>query len=184
MLLLVAAHKPTKLVLKKKPCLRAWPFLLVCRDCSKDGKWKFSSQLAGGEVIAKRNGVAARRGLKEAWRNRTCRFTGTGSAADGAGPAGTGSRSPYPSRALVVYSAVACGSRSALAWEICPLSRNHDGGSSNRSRPDGRSQQREQQVLRNERPERRDRKSGYRRRMDRRSLRGGKLPAGIETSQG
>jgi hypothetical protein len=77
-------------------------------------------------VIAKRKGVVARRGLKEAWSKRTSRCTRTGFEAYGAGRAGKGPRSPYPSRALVVNSAVACGRRSNLPREICRLSRNRD----------------------------------------------------------
>ncbi len=40
-------------------------------------------------MIAKRKGVVARRGLKEAWSKRTSRCIRTGSEAYGAGRAGT-----------------------------------------------------------------------------------------------
>ncbi len=39
-------------------------------------------------MIAKRKGVAARRGLKEAWSKGASRWTRTGFEADGAGRAG------------------------------------------------------------------------------------------------
>jgi len=58
-------------------------------------------------VIAKRKGVIVRWGLKEAWSKDASRWTRTGYEAYCAGRAGKGSRSPYPSRALVVNSAVA-----------------------------------------------------------------------------
>ena len=58
-------------------------------------------------MIAKRKGVVARRGLKEAWSKDASRWTRTGYEAYGAGRAGKWQRSPYPSRALVVNSAVA-----------------------------------------------------------------------------
>jgi hypothetical protein len=77
-------------------------------------------------VIAKRKGVAARRGLKEAWSKRASRCTRTGSEAYGAGRAGKRSRSPYPSKALVVNPAVACERRSNLPREICRLLWNHN----------------------------------------------------------
>lgn len=70
-------------------------------------------------MIAKRKGVIVRWGLKEAWSKRTSRCTGTGLEAYGAGRVGKWQRSPYPSRALVVNSAVACGRRSNLPREIC-----------------------------------------------------------------
>jgi len=58
-------------------------------------------------VIAKRKGVVVRRGLKEAWSKDASRWTRTEYEAYGAGRAGKGPRSPYPSRVLVVNSAVA-----------------------------------------------------------------------------
>jgi hypothetical protein len=57
-------------------------------------------------VIAKRKGVVARRGLKEAWSKDASRWTRTGYEAYGAGRAGKWSRSPFPSRASVVNPAV------------------------------------------------------------------------------
>ena len=56
-------------------------------------------------MIAKRKGVIARWGLKEAWSKDASRWTRTGYEAYGAGRAGKRSRSPPPSRALVVNSA-------------------------------------------------------------------------------
>src|SRR5512142_1916292 len=41
--------------------------LVVCRACSTAWGCKSPTQPDGGEVLAKRKGVAARRGLKEAW---------------------------------------------------------------------------------------------------------------------
>ena len=73
-------------------------------------------------MIAKRKGVVARRGLKEAWSKRTSRCIRTRFEAYGAGRVGSYPRSPYPSRALVVDLAVACGRRSNLPREICRLS--------------------------------------------------------------
>jgi len=43
---------------------------LVCRACSTAWRWKSSAQPDDGEGLAKRKGVAARRGLKEA-RSKT-----------------------------------------------------------------------------------------------------------------
>ena len=40
---------------------------VVCRACSTAWRWKSSTQPDGGEGLAKRKGVVARRGLKEAW---------------------------------------------------------------------------------------------------------------------
>jgi hypothetical protein len=45
-------------------------------------------------VIAKRKGVVARRGLKEAWSKDASRWTRTGYEAYGAGRAGNVQRSP------------------------------------------------------------------------------------------
>jgi len=101
-------------------------FSIVCRACSTARRCKSFWQPDGGEVIAKRKGVVARRGLKAAWSKCTSRCTRTGSEAYGAGRAGNWSRSPYPSKALVVNPAVACGRRSNLPREICRLSRNRD----------------------------------------------------------
>ena len=49
-----AAAKPSRL-------------FVVCRACSTAGRCKSSTQPDGGEELAKRKGVVARRGLKEAW---------------------------------------------------------------------------------------------------------------------
>src|SRR5579863_6000522 len=82
------------------------PFF-VCRACLTALGCNSPSHPDGGEVIAKRQGVVARRGLKAAWSKDASRWTRTGYEAYGAGRAGKGLRSPYPSRALVVNSAVA-----------------------------------------------------------------------------
>ena len=58
-------------------------------------------------MIAKRNGVAARRGLKEAWSKDASRWTRTGYKAYSAGRVGPWQRSPHPSRVQVVNSVVA-----------------------------------------------------------------------------
>jgi hypothetical protein len=52
-------------------------------------------------VIAKRKGVSARRGLKEAWRQRREPMDKNRIEAYGVGRVCTVERSPYPSRALV-----------------------------------------------------------------------------------
>jgi len=99
---------------------------IVCRACSAAWRCKSSSQPDGGEVIAKRKGVAARRGLKEARSKSARRWTRTGFEGDRAGRAGNGSRSPYPSRALDVNPAVVRGRRRNLPREISRWSRNRD----------------------------------------------------------
>src|ERR1035441_8842025 len=43
----------------------------VCQACLTAGRCKSSTQPDGGEGLAKRKGVVARRGLKEAWRKPT-----------------------------------------------------------------------------------------------------------------
>ena len=45
---------------------RACGSLVVCQACLAAWRWKSSAQPDGGEVLAKRKGVAARRGLEEA----------------------------------------------------------------------------------------------------------------------
>jgi hypothetical protein len=77
-------------------------------------------------VIAKRKGVLATEGLKEAWNKRTSRWTRTGYKASGAGRAGFWPQNPYPSRAPAVDSAVVYGRRLNLPREICRLSGNPD----------------------------------------------------------
>ena len=59
----------------------------------------------GGEGLAKRKGVVARRGLKEARSKAVTRWTRTGYEAYPAGRASAKSRSPQPSRAGVVNPA-------------------------------------------------------------------------------
>ena len=49
---------------------------------------KVPVQHDGGEVLAKRKGVVARRGLKEAWSKSASRWTRTGYEAYGAGRVG------------------------------------------------------------------------------------------------
>src|SRR6187402_1226939 len=51
---------------------------VVCRACSTAWGCKSPAQPDGGEVRAKRKGVAARRGLKEAWSEAATRRTETG----------------------------------------------------------------------------------------------------------
>jgi hypothetical protein len=53
----------------------------------------------GGEGLAKRKGVVARRGLKEAWSKGVRRWTRTGYEATTRGRVGNEQRSPYPSKA-------------------------------------------------------------------------------------
>ncbi len=54
----------------------------------------------------KRKGVAARRGLKEAWSKGVCRWTRIGYEACTRGRVGNEQRSPYPSRRVLVNPAV------------------------------------------------------------------------------
>ena len=74
----------------------------------------------------KRKGVVARRDLKEAQSKHASRWTRTGFEAYGAGRADKRSRSPHPSKALVVNPAVVRGRQSNLPREICDMSRNRD----------------------------------------------------------
>src|SRR3954454_4473376 len=46
----------------------------ACRACSTARRCKSSTQPDGGEGLAKRKGVAARRGLKEAWNDQQPRI--------------------------------------------------------------------------------------------------------------
>src|SRR5829696_10517662 len=65
-----APRNPTRF--QWKP-LRPGPvpgFFMVCRACSTAWRWKSSTQSDGGEGLAKRKGVAARRGLREACPER------------------------------------------------------------------------------------------------------------------
>src|SRR5215211_1848785 len=91
---------------------------MVCRACSTAWRWKSSTQPDGGEGLAKRKGVAVRRGLKEAWSKTAARWTRTGYEAYPAGRAGTSLRSPGPSRAGVVDPAGVRRRRSSLPREI------------------------------------------------------------------
>jgi len=60
----------------------------VCRACSEAWRWESSAQPDDGEGLAKRKGVVARRGLKEAWSKAATRWTKTGYEAYPAGRAG------------------------------------------------------------------------------------------------
>ena len=73
-------------------------------------------------MIAKRKGVAVRRGLKEAWSKGASRWTRTGLEAYDAGRAGKGRRSPLHQRASYVNSAVVHRRMSSLPREISRLS--------------------------------------------------------------
>ena len=75
------------------------PRSTVCRTCSTAWRCKSFIHPDGGEGLAKRNGVAARRGREEAWSKPAARRTETGYEADPAGRAGREPRSPQPSRA-------------------------------------------------------------------------------------
>jgi len=70
----------------------AWPadnaYVVVRRACLTAWGCKSPSHPDGGEVIAKRKGVIARWGLKEAWSKDASRWTRTGYEAYGAGRAG------------------------------------------------------------------------------------------------
>jgi len=68
-------------------------------------------------VIAKREGVIVRWGLKEAWSKHASRWTRSGWEAYGVGRAGQWSRSPYPSRTLVVNPTVARVARLGFVTE-------------------------------------------------------------------
>ena len=70
----------------------------VCRACSTAWGCKSPAQPDGGEVLAKRKGVSARRRLKEAWSKTMTRRTEIGYEAGRSGRASGGSRSPSPSR--------------------------------------------------------------------------------------
>jgi len=72
---------------------------VVRRACLAAWRCKSSTQPDGGEGLAKRKGVAARRGPKEAWSKAATRRTGTGYEAVLAGRACHDTRSPFPSRA-------------------------------------------------------------------------------------
>jgi hypothetical protein len=74
-------------------------------------------------VLAKRKGVAARRGLKEAWSKTATRRTETGYQAVQVGRADNLPRSPHPSRAWGVDPAGVRGRRSNLPREVCAVSR-------------------------------------------------------------
>src|ERR687893_5244 len=109
----------------------SWSFpprsgLVVCRACSIAWGCKSPAQPDGGEVRAKRKGVAARRGLKEAWSETATRRTETGYEAARVGRADDLPRSPYPSTARVVDPAGARRRRSNLPGEVCAGSRRRD----------------------------------------------------------
>ena len=74
-------------------------------------------------MLAKRKGVAARRGLKEAWSKTATRRTETGYQAVQVGRADNVPRSPHPSRAWGVDPAGVRRRRSNLPREACAMSR-------------------------------------------------------------
>ena len=93
--------------------------------------WLFRSrnnlgQPDGGEVVAKRKGVVARRGVKEAWSKGASRRTRTGYEAYGSGRVGQRRRSPNPSKVPDVNPAVVRRHMSNLHRQICGLSRTPD----------------------------------------------------------
>jgi hypothetical protein len=97
--------------------------LVVCRACSTAWGCKSPTQPDGGEVLAKRKGVAARRRLKEAWSKTATRRTETGYQAVQVGRADNLPRSPHPSRAWGVDPAGVRRRRSNLPREVCAGSR-------------------------------------------------------------
>src|SRR4051794_27785686 len=96
---------------------------VVCRACSTAWGCKSPTQPDGGEVLAKRKGVAARRGLKEAWSKTATRRTEIGYQAVQVGRADNLLRSPHPSRAWGVDPAGVRRRRSNLPREVCAGSR-------------------------------------------------------------
>jgi len=76
------AHNPEVEGSNPSPAIRKAPksgaFSLVCRACTTAWRWKSSAQPGGGEVLAKRKGVTARWGLKEAWSKTATWRTETG----------------------------------------------------------------------------------------------------------
>ena len=75
-------------------------------------------------MIAKRKGVSARRGLKEAWRQRREPMDKNRIEAYGVGRVGTVERSPYPSRAPVGKSG-GCALKAVrlTSGDLLPVSR-------------------------------------------------------------
>jgi hypothetical protein len=96
---------------------------VVCRACSTAWGCKSPTQPDGGEVLAKRKGIAARRCLKEAWSKTATRRTEIGYQAVQVGRADNLPRSPHPSRAWGVDPAGVRGRRSNLPREVCAVSR-------------------------------------------------------------
>lgn len=72
--------------------------VIVCRACSAVRGCKSLIQPDGGEGLAKRKGVIARWGLKEAWSKSVRRWTRTGYEASICGRVGNEQQSPYPSK--------------------------------------------------------------------------------------
>ena len=73
-------------------------------------------------MLAKGKGVAARRGLKEAWSKAATRWTRTGYEAVTPGRVGEERRSPHPPRGVGVNPAGAWGRRASLPREGCCVS--------------------------------------------------------------
>ena len=77
--------------------------VFLCLACSDSLKVKSFSQPDGGEVIAKRKGVVARRGPKESWKQGS-ELTGFEAPDDRANDR----KASFPSKALVADQVVAC----------------------------------------------------------------------------
>ncbi len=77
-------------------------------------------------MLAKGKGVAARRGLKEAWSKAATRWTRTGYEAVTLGRVGTRRRSPYPPSGVAVNPAGVRRRRASLPREICHVSTSKD----------------------------------------------------------
>src|ERR1035438_5552185 len=71
---------------RSKGCQGMAALSFVCRACLTAWGCESPSHPDGGEVIAKRKGVVARRGLKAAWSKDASRWTRTGYEANDALP--------------------------------------------------------------------------------------------------
>ena len=90
------------------------PFSFVCRACSIAWRCKSSSQRDGREVIAKRKGRVARRGLKEARSKHVSRWTRTGFEAGGV-------RASWPMAAKPISIKSAACKSGGCAWKASEL---------------------------------------------------------------